>query len=135
MKSICPWITRNSNMNAYRKRIKGKILYICTSAEYSNEESATSAEENGLITVPTIETTIAPHRGTEIVIYIHKQGRRPKGSTKKRKHIEELACITTKNEILIDYEEEMIENKRLNKRTRRGRLLEIIDAIKPKNNS
>ena len=100
VKDVCPWITRDSIMNFHRKRCKETRLL-----SLAQEES-----RNGIVALSTRadECAIAPYTPM-------KQNGRPKGTTNKRKHLEELALVSTKNEISLRYEEERRAHKRLNK--------------------
>ena len=63
-----------------------------------------------------------------------KPNGRPKGTTNKRKHLEELALMSTENEIHLSYEGEVSEYKKKKKRMKRGRLIEIINKVRKNNN-
>ena len=89
MKAICPWLTRDSIMNAYRKRVKKAPPVLLL----ENAPADTSSE---IVAVPAdAETALS---------IIVQRGGRPKGTTNKRKQIAALSLYAAKNEIAVLYE-------------------------------
>ena len=81
MKLLCPWLSRHTIMNEYRRRIKKfppTLLLECMPTEPSSE----SVDE-----------------GTVVIYTGKKSGGRPIGTTKKRKKVSELSLYAAKNEI------------------------------------
>ena len=62
MKHICLWVTSNSIMNYYRKRIKETSLSILTTIDCSSESDAESIATDGTATIPIESMEIIPVR-------------------------------------------------------------------------
>ena len=119
MKSICPWLTRDSIMNAYRKRVKQAPHVLLL----ENTPADTSSE---IVAVPVYTETV--------LSIIVRRGGRPKGTINKRKEIAALSLYAAKNEIVELFETEMKQCQTAKKGMKKGRLLKIIDEVKIQNN-
>ena len=107
---VCPWLTYDTMMNFHRKqkrlgRINDTPIFV---GDTANETIAASTKR--------------------------KNGGRPLGSSDKRKRENGISVVATTNEITIAFNSEKqaaFDNK---KRMKKGRLTELINEIKSKNN-
>jgi len=136
MKAICPWLTRDSIMNAYRKRVKKAppvLLLENAPADSSSEIVDVPADAETALSIPadtSSEIVAVPADAETALSIIVQRGGRPKGTTNKRKYIAELSLYAAKNEIAVLFENEMKQCQTAKKRTKKGRLLEIINEVK-----
>ena len=85
VKSICPWMTRHTINNEYRRRVK-RGIFIC---ELGAHTTTTSAEDLASITLLAAPDSIN-----------RPKGGRPVQTSDKRKCNKSKAAISTKNEII-----------------------------------
>lgn len=119
MKVICPWLTRDSIMNVYRKRVK-KVPPVLL---LENAPADTSSE---IVAVSTFAET-------NLSIFVQRGGK-PKGTSNKMKQIAALSLYAAKNEIAELFGRETKQCQIAKKRMKKRRLLEIIDKVKTQNN-
>ena len=117
--SVCPWVTRDSINNEYRKRQRQGHFYL-------NERTG---DNPTIIDVTGVAPrTVSPTLTLDVV---RARGGRPVGSTNESKQNGKMCYIATKNEIAIQYS---LERRAAGKkRLKRGRLDEIISDIKKRN--
>ena len=125
--SVCPSITLNTIMNAYRKSVKMGNLINENESDNQTEtadENATALDEDAPVDL--IEESRPPMQNRQ-------KGGRPAGTTAKRKRVISLATVAAKNEISRIFKDEK-QALRKGKRMKRGRLEQIVTKICRKRN-
>ena len=106
---VCPWVTRHDITNRMRRKEKKAVSIYTAIVPYTT---------NGEMVV----------RGPNAV------GGRPIGTTKKKRKLDAMAMVSSMNEIALQFEKEKKKAKDSGKRMKKGRIDEIIDAVKKQNN-
>ena len=130
MRHFCPWLTRDAVMNAHRKRE-------ATARKFQSRDSA-QAGVDGNTTPPVGVIVPIAHKDSSgcraLVAYNPPKSGRPKGATNKRKRLQAISLVATKNEIVATFDKEKQKCVRAKKRMKKGFLQSLINTIVLRNN-
>ena len=92
-------------------------------------KASSMSSDGAAITNENVDLAQAPNAGPG-----KSYGGRPVGATNQKRKLSAMALIATANEIALQYKKEKNSVKRVDKRMKKGRLSELIEKAKERNN-
>ena len=122
---MSPWIARDHITNRLKSQAK-KATSIPNDIVPCTENNTSVAEKVTLVSQPNAPNSTFISTVSALVVYKQPQGGQPVGSTTKKRKMDEMARVSTIDEITLECEKETKEARNAKTRVNRGQLDTII---------